>query len=238
VLAAGKLARLAVWLSGWLAGSYLLVAGRVMYCLLASCWLVALPMRLKLFRAEHFESLLYSRLWVFKGTGGHLSLGARPRRSPITGRASVSVDCSILLISVPCNWACANFVLCSARSGPCSVRPCLFQLFYAARAAVRAPFVPASSSSSVLRAQRSVLRSSLPLSSLLRAQRSVLRSSPPLAFVLFCSVPFHSFRLFFSKEVSLSIDFLAAGPLTRTRHRAAAWVSFWTNLKEARAEER
>jgi hypothetical protein len=62
VLAAGKLARLAGWLSDWLAGSYLMVADCVIYCLLASCWLVALPMRLKLFRAGHFESLLYSRL--------------------------------------------------------------------------------------------------------------------------------------------------------------------------------
>jgi hypothetical protein len=194
-------------------------------------------MRLKLFRAGHFESLLYSRLSVFKVTGGHLSLGARPRHSPITGRASVSVDCSILLIYVPCNRACANFGICSARSGPCSVRPCLFQLFYAARAAVRAPFVPASSSSSVLRAQRSVLRSSLPLSSLLRAQRSVLRSSPPLAFcsVLLCSLSFVP-PIFFPRGLFVNCFFGSA--TFDTRHRAAAGVSFWTNLKEARAEER
>ena len=149
----------------------------------------------------------------------------------------MSVDCSILLISI----RATGLVLIS---------------YSVLRAAVRAPFVPASSSSSMLRAQRSVLRSSLPLPAPLCCARSgpcsvrpclfllcCARSGPCFArprlllFVLFCSVPFHSFRLFFSQEVSLSIVFLAAGPLTRTRHRAAAWVSFWTNLKEASAEE-
>ena len=106
-----------------------------------------------------------------------------------------------------------------ARSGPCFVCPCPFPLFCAASAAVRAPFVPASFFS----AARAAVRASLV-------------SASCFCSVQLCSLPFVLPN--FSQEVSLSIVFLAAGPLTRTRHRAAAWVSFWTNLKEARAEER